>query len=165
MSRGFVKETDQESMPIIPPRAALPDGVTNYVTAHGLEELRTEKEALIAEQQEALKLEAGHDKRYALGMLAGKIKLLEERLATARLLPKTSAAPTSVRIGTSVTYTQNGKSHTLHITGVDEADVAQNKVAFIAPIARALIGKEVGETATFYLGNEQREMTITSITS
>jgi transcription elongation factor GreB len=42
MSRGFVKEDDQEEAPIIPPRAALPNGVTNYVTPNGLQELKTE---------------------------------------------------------------------------------------------------------------------------
>ena len=37
MSRGFVKEDDQEEIPIVPPRADLPDGVTNYVTQVGLD--------------------------------------------------------------------------------------------------------------------------------
>ena len=32
MSRGFVKEDDQEEIPIVPPRANLPEGVPNYVT-------------------------------------------------------------------------------------------------------------------------------------
>jgi len=42
MSRGFVKEEDQEEPVIIPPRAAIPDGVTNYVTPNGLQELQLE---------------------------------------------------------------------------------------------------------------------------
>ena len=43
MSRGFVKEEDQEEAPFIPPRAALPAGVTNYVTPLGLKALQREK--------------------------------------------------------------------------------------------------------------------------
>jgi len=50
MSRGFVKEDDQEEAPIIPPRAALPNGVTNYVTPNGLQELKTELKQLAEEQ-------------------------------------------------------------------------------------------------------------------
>lgn len=32
MSRGFVKEDDQEEIPMVPQRAYLPEGVTNFVT-------------------------------------------------------------------------------------------------------------------------------------
>ena len=46
MSRGFVKEEDQEEAPFIPPRAALPPGVTNYVTPQGYQELIKEREDL-----------------------------------------------------------------------------------------------------------------------
>jgi transcription elongation factor GreB len=38
MSRGFVKEDDQEET-IVPPRADLPEGVVNYVTQGGMDEL------------------------------------------------------------------------------------------------------------------------------
>jgi hypothetical protein len=47
MSRGFVKEDDQEEIPIVPPRADLPEGVANYVTQVGMNELLTEKHMLV----------------------------------------------------------------------------------------------------------------------
>jgi len=47
MSRGFVKEDDQEEIPLVPPRANLPEGVTNYVTQSGMDALLVEKENLI----------------------------------------------------------------------------------------------------------------------
>ncbi|WP_373399556.1 hypothetical protein V8V91_07585 [Algoriphagus halophilus] len=50
MSRGFVKEEDQEETPLVPPRVELPNGVTNYVTENGLAELLSEKEALLEEK-------------------------------------------------------------------------------------------------------------------
>ncbi len=37
MSRGFVKEDDQEEVPMVPRRAYLPEGVTNFVTPNGYE--------------------------------------------------------------------------------------------------------------------------------
>lgn len=43
MSRGFVKEGDQEDIPIVPPRAYLPDGTINYVTQAGMNELLAEQ--------------------------------------------------------------------------------------------------------------------------
>jgi len=36
MSRGFVREDDQEEAPFIAPRAALPAGAVNYVTPRGM---------------------------------------------------------------------------------------------------------------------------------
>jgi transcription elongation factor GreB len=46
MSRGFVREEDQEEIPLVPPRADLPLGVTNYVTKAGMEALVQEREKL-----------------------------------------------------------------------------------------------------------------------
>ena len=40
MSRGFIKEGDQEEIPMVPPRAYLPKGMPNYVTSEGLEALK-----------------------------------------------------------------------------------------------------------------------------
>ncbi len=51
MSRGFVKEEDQEEAPFIPPRAALPPGVTNYVTPQGHRQLLEERETLEKQQK------------------------------------------------------------------------------------------------------------------
>ena len=51
MSRGFVKEDDQEEIPMVPPRAHLPEGVTNYVTQVGMNELLAEKKMLENEKR------------------------------------------------------------------------------------------------------------------
>ena len=46
---------------------------------------------------------------------------------------------------------QKGKQRTFTIVGVDEADVKEARIAFTAPIARALLGKRLGEVADFHL--------------
>ena len=46
MSRGFVKEGDQEEVPMVLPRAFLPSGTPNYVTPEGLKKLQDEMESL-----------------------------------------------------------------------------------------------------------------------
>ena len=48
MSRGFVKEDDQEDIPLVPPRADLPSGTDNFVTQIGLNLLLEEKEEVLA---------------------------------------------------------------------------------------------------------------------
>ena len=53
MSRGFIKEGDQEEIPMVPPRAYLPDGVPNYVTKEGLDALKEELKSLETERVKA----------------------------------------------------------------------------------------------------------------
>ncbi|MFC4691667.1 GreA/GreB family elongation factor [Dokdonia genika] len=163
MSRGFVKEDDQEETPIIPPRAALPDGVTNYVTNHGLIQLKEELSTLdhtISTLDETNERE----RRRALAVLNGKRNLLLKRIQSARLLDHIKDEG-EIRFGATVTYTIAGmpKPITIQIVGVDEASVKDKKIAFTAPIARALIGKKVDETTTFQLGNEEKKLTIKNI--
>ena len=47
--------------------------------------------------------------------------------------------------------------------GVDEADVTKSKIAFVAPIARAVTGANKGEEVDFKLGNEIRVLKILDI--
>ncbi|AWH74991.1 transcription elongation factor GreA [Dokdonia sp. Dokd-P16] len=163
MSRGFVKEDDQEETPIIPPRAALPDGVTNYVTSHGLTQLKDELSTLDTKIS-TLDETDERERRRALAVLNGKRNLLLERIQSARLLDHIKDEG-EIRFGATVTYTIAGmpKPITIQIVGVDEASVKDKKIAFTAPIAKALIGKRIDETTTFQLGNKERKLTIKNI--
>ncbi|MEZ4738624.1 MAG: GreA/GreB family elongation factor [Flavobacteriales bacterium] len=154
MSRGFVREDDQEEAPFIPPRAALPDGVTNYVTPRGLELLHAERTAL--EEERALVQGNDDERRRTQAVINGKLDLLNERIASARVVEAVEGTPEDVRFGTTVSYEhldgpQKGKQRTFTIVGVDEADVKEARIAFTASIARALLGKRVGEVADFHL--------------
>tara|TARA_A100000171_G_C2137797_1_gene151807 strand:+ start:4707 stop:5210 length:504 start_codon:yes stop_codon:yes gene_type:complete len=163
MSRGFVKEDDQEEKPIIPPRAALPNGVTNYVTPNGLSLL---KEELAALDNSISNLDETDDRerRLMLGVLNGKRNLLVERINSARLL-STIKSEDEVRFGAYVTYKIDTRPApvTIQIVGVDEADVQQQKIAFVAPIATTLMGAKVGDTLDFKLGSELKKITIENI--
>lgn len=165
MSRGFVKEGDQEEVPIIPSRAALPSGATNYVTPKGMELLLQEKEQL-EQERAALSTTNEQQRRIELTVINGKLDLLRERLASARVLDPSTQPKDEVRFGATVTYKIDGakSSQTFQIVGVDEADIAKRKIAFVAPIARGLTGHKVGDKVPFVLGKEERELEIISIT-
>ena len=135
MSRGFVKEGDQEEVPMILPRAFLPSGVTNYVTPEGLRLLQDEMETLKEEW-----IAAGSNyvtKNY----LDAKMRLLSERISSAVVIDTTKANPDVVSFGMYVRY--NDK--TVRIVGVDEADASKGLISFISPIAKSLIGKKKGD--------------------
>jgi transcription elongation GreA/GreB family factor len=54
-----------------------------------------------------------------------------------------------VAFGARVRFLSKGRERTVDIVGSDEADPAQGRIAFTAPLARALIGAGVGDTADF----------------
>jgi transcription elongation GreA/GreB family factor len=70
---------------------------------------------------------------------------------------------TRVAMGTIVHFTLNGFSRTLAIVGVDEADTADDLIGFTAPLARAMMGAEVGDALAF-AGNDDA-IEILSITA
>ncbi len=164
MSRGFVKEDDQEETPIIPPRAALPDSSINYVTPLGMGLLKTEKEELEAERA-ALTTTDEAERRRELAVINGKFDLLNERIASARILNPKEQPQDEVRFGAIVTYKAlaTNSIQKFQIVGVDEADLKQQKIGFVAPIAVALTGHKVGDEVNFKLGNETRKLQIVSI--
>lgn len=163
MSRGFVKEEDQEEAPLIPPRAALPEGVINYVTPIGYDALLLEKVNLEAERKN-LGSENETERRRAAAVIDGKLNLLKERIASAHILNPKEQSQDVVRFGALVVFSMNGCRQEFQIVGVDEADVKKQKIAFVAPIARAVTGKKVGEKPVFKLGNETRILEIVKIT-
>lgn len=167
MSRGFVKEEDQEEAPFIPPRAALPPGIINYVTPAGYSFLLREKKGL-EEALSSLNIQDEKEKRHTSAVLNGKLNLLNERISSARVIEPSVQTQDEVRFGATVTYKilkgrQQDEQRQFQLVGVDEADVKQKKISFTAPIARALTGKKIGEVAEFSLGPEKQELQILKI--
>lgn len=150
MSRAFVKEGAPEAPLVIPPRPPLPAGVPNYVTPAGLAQLRAERTAL--ESERARLDAAGADdagRKRERTLVAGRLRDLIERIATAQPVDPAKQAPDVVRFGALVTVRgEDGAERTLQIVGVDEAAASEGKVAFTSPVARALNGKRAGETVT-----------------
>jgi len=149
MSRGFVKEDDQEDVPIVPQRAYLPEGVPNFVTLAGMEQLLTEKQMLISEK-DTLSSTNDNEKRIALNYINAKLQLLNNRIAEAKVVDLTEQPQNEIRFGATVTLKNvaSGKIQIFQITGVDEADIAKGKISFISPLARELINKKAGDKIT-----------------
>ena len=137
MSRGFVKEGDQEEVPMVLPRAFLPKNVPNYVTEEGLKLLQEE---MLALKQERASAGSNYvHKNY----IDAKINLLSERLNSAVLLDVKNRKGDAdvVSFGSYVKF--NDK--VVRIVGVDEADASKGLISFVSPIAKALIGKKKGD--------------------
>lgn len=135
MSRGFIKEGDQEEIPRVPMRAYLPEGVPNYVTKEGLEALKEELKDLEVER-----VKAG-DNYIMVNFIDASIKLLVDRINSAVEVDLSKSNKETVSFGAWVRY--NGR--VVRIVGVDEADVNKGLISFISPIAKLLIGKKTGD--------------------
>lgn len=146
MSRGFVKESDQEEIPIVPPRAYLPEGTINYVTREGLDELLAEREELINEKENLNKADE-NEKRIVQNHINAKLYLLNHRIDTAIIVNLDEQPQDEIRFGARVTLKmeETGRIKTFQIVGVDEADVSKGKISFISPLANALTNKKEGD--------------------
>jgi transcription elongation factor GreA len=91
--------------------------------------------------------EAAKDRQ---GFIEGRIQEVEGKLAAAQIIdPATLEAGGKVVFGATVDLEEedSGEKVTYQIVGEDEADLKQGLINISSPIARALIGKEEGDTA------------------
>ncbi|MGB3182719.1 MAG: GreA/GreB family elongation factor [Cyclobacteriaceae bacterium] len=169
MSRAFVKEDDGGEPPIIPPRAALPAGATNYVTPQGLEKLRNEYEQLDTERNRLEVMpEKDSDARRELSIIKAKIAQLNERIGSARVVDYKNENGDSVRFGATVELKtieggKSGMKRKFQIVGVDEADISKGRIGFVAPIAKAVNGAKMGDRLTLQFGPTREVVELTTL--
>lgn len=146
MSRGFVKEDDQEEIPIVPQRAYLPEGMINFVTPAGMDQLLAEKQMLI-DERDNLNVANENEKRIAANYINAKLQLLNNRIASARIVNPGEQPKDEIRFSASVTLKiqATGEIQAFRIVGVDEADISKGKISFISPLSKLLINKKVGD--------------------
>jgi transcription elongation factor GreB len=146
MSRGFVKEDDQEDIPMVPPRAHLPAGIPNYVTQAGMDELLAERQALM-DEKEKLDISSDNERRIAVNYITAKLQLLNNRIALARIIDLKEQPRDEIRFGATVTLKTEGTHdiQTFQIVGVDETDISKGKISFLSPLAKVLTNKKTGD--------------------
>ena len=162
MSKAFTKDDASSDAVVLPTRRPLPTGAPNYVTPRGLESLQAELRRLHDER--AAVGPSDLDRAHALLVVNARIRELEERISTAVLVDPTTQSRDEVRFGARVTVRgEAGEDRTYEIVGVDEANAAEGRVAFTAPIARALLGKRVGDAVTLRTPRGEEEIELLEI--
>jgi transcription elongation factor GreA len=100
------------------------------------------------------------------GFVEGRIQDLEGKLSSAQIIdPKTINAEGRCVFGSTVVLedVNDGDVMTYQIVGDDEADIRQRKISISSPIARALIGKSVGDIAEVQAPKGVREYEIVEV--
>jgi transcription elongation GreA/GreB family factor len=148
MSRAFTKEDDFVDDLPDRPISSHPNQVTDRglrMIEQALEEWRCAySEAQAAGDREAL-AKAGRDVRY-----------WSARRASAVVMQAAFSGDTA-QFGNTVTIVRDdGREQTFQIVGEDEADPAQGSISHVSPLARALIGKRVGDIV--HAGRDEAEI-------
>lgn len=147
MSVAFTREEDLEAA-----AAHLPDrpisSHPNLVTPEGLAEL---DRALVAARSAYAAAQAAGDlqaDRAAMAIAARNLRYYAARRASAQVTqPDTSVG--IVVFGSRVTFDrEDGRRQTFRIVGEDEADAKKGSVSYVSPLARALLGRRVGDVAS-----------------
>ncbi len=101
-----------------------------------------------------------HAAREKQGFVEARIKELESKVATAEVLdPPTSGD--RVTFGSTVRLEDDdGKETSYQIVGSDEADPPRGRISIMAPLARTLIGKKVGDTVVAQLPGGKKNFEI-----
>jgi len=99
------------------------------------------------------------------GLIEAKIRELEAKIAMAEVIDPTKLSGTRVKFGATVTIedADSGESQRYTIVGEHEADIKKGRISIGAPVARALIGKEVGDTVTVNSPKGKREYEVTGV--
>ena len=146
MSVAFTREEDLEATAAdLPDRPISPH--PNLVTLEGLAKI----EAALAEARAAYNAAQARGSieadRTAMARATRDLRYWSSRRATAQLT-EPDRHTGKVVFGGSVTFVRDdGREQTFRIVGEDEADPAEGRVSYVSPLARALMGKEVGDTA------------------
>jgi transcription elongation factor GreA len=107
-----------------------------------------------------------HAAREQQGFIEGRIKEVEARLSLAEIIDVTQfAAGNKVLFGCTVQLEDQdaGTASTYQIVGEDEADIRAGRISFSSPLARALIGKQVGDVVDVVAPGNTRSYEIMSV--
>jgi transcription elongation factor GreA len=132
------------------------------ITLGGKIKLETELERLIKRDREDIKIAISearalgdlkenaeyHSAKEKQAIIEGRISHLQGILALARVVDISKIKSERIVFGASVTLhdTAKGIRHIYKLVGEEEAEFRENRISYISPLGRALIGKEEGDT-------------------
>jgi transcription elongation GreA/GreB family factor len=156
MSVAFTKEESAEtaSETLLPDRPI--SSHPNLVTEAGLKALESQLAHARKAYDAAQAIEDVNERRRQSASPLRDARYFTERVRTAQVVPAPPSADV-VAFGSIVTFSRgDGRVQKYRIVGEDEADPKAGSVSFVAPVAKALMGKAVGDVVI--LGDHKLEV-------
>jgi transcription elongation factor GreA len=106
-----------------------------------------------------------HAAKERQAFIEGRSREIDSILAQAEVIDPAKLSGNRVVFGATVklTDTESGEESVYTIVGDHESDIKLGRLAVVAPLARAMIGREVGDTVTLRTGKGTREYQITDV--
>ncbi len=180
MNKAFTRESDFDDLDeaVAKPLDVLPPGAPNYITLAGAERVRAELKRLIEKEKPRLEAETGgteeadgaRDKetrskaRRRLQEVNARIQLFEDHVGRFEVVDPKGQGGDRVRFGARVTVMDgDGDERTYLICGADEAEPATGSVSWISPIAKALLGRKIGDEVSLRLPRGEQNLEVVDI--
>jgi transcription elongation factor GreB len=150
----------------------------NYMTPRGVKRMQMELHWLDSEERPKVVAEVAYaaslgdrsdnaEYRYGKGKLRqidGRRTFLVKRLRIARVVDPVLVLGDKVKFGaTVVVEDEEGEQKTWRIYGEDEVDVERGVISLRSPLARALMGKEAGDSVAFVAPRGKRELELLDV--
>lgn len=143
--------------------AALKEELARLKSVDRPENIRDIEEAIAhGDLSENAEYHAAKEKQ---AMIAGRMALLDDKIARAQIIDNVGETPDKVRFGATVTLTDIETDERIEYTilGEDEADAKRGRISVTSPVARALINKEVGDEVHVKVPKGMRELEVLEI--
>ena len=107
-----------------------------------------------------------HAAKEQQGFTEGRIQEIEAKLSDAQVIDVTKISPSGkIVFGCTVTLVEQGSDQEVRykIVGEDEADIKEDKISVLSPMARAMVGKSLGDTVVVKSPNGEREYEVDTV--
>ena len=162
MSRAFIKENDLEHAGIdIPERPVSLE--INYVTPSGLKNLQHSIDNLDKERKSLIGNEESNFIQKKM-RIERDIRYYSSRLKSAILIDPSIQNKEIILFSAKVeVLSVKNKKYEFEIVGEDEADIKENKISYLSPIAKSLIGSRINDEVIWNKPSGDEILTITNI--
>jgi transcription elongation factor GreA len=149
------------------------------ITKDGLEKIKAELHQLITVERQAVKKDISEAREHGdlkenaeyaaakerQSFIEGRIQEINSRMPKFQVVDPSAHDSDTVIFGAKVTIenVDSGESLTYQIVGPDEADLKMNKISVLSPVAKALIGKEVGDVVIVEIPRGKMEVEISAV--
>jgi transcription elongation factor GreB len=162
MSRAFIKENDLEHAGIDIPERPISLEI-NYVTPAGLKNLQSAIDNLDKERQSLIGKEDSTIKQKKM-RIERDIRYFSSRIESAILIDPSIQNKEIILFSAKVeVLSVNNKRYKFEIVGEDEADIKENKISYLSPIAKSLIGSRINDEVIWNKPSGNEILTITNI--
>ncbi len=106
-----------------------------------------------------------HAAKEKQGYIEGRISELEDKVSRSEVIDTSTLSGDTVKFGATVSLVDEDTEEevTYQIVGADESDIASKKLSLQAPLARALMGKQVGDVVDVQTPRGQKTYEIEKI--